>query len=102
MSRQKQVSVTSILKAMTTAKGLVKSGKITKSQITAELAESLQLDIADLETRYKRFSANKRYQPIFEAFDKSVGGVEFATVGQQGRPGVSDEALAEFAALLAD
>ncbi len=101
MARESQVSVTAVLDTMDTVLSTFKAGKVSAAQVTAEMAEMLGISVEALEKRYKRFSAQPRYRPIFNNFNDAVGGVEFATVGQQGRPGVSEDVLAKYAAKFA-
>lgn len=101
MARESQVSVTAVLEVMDTVLSTFKAGKISAAQVTTEMAEMLGISVDGLEKRYKRFSAQPRYRPIFNNFNEAVGGVEFVTVGQQGRPGVDDSILAKYAAKFA-
>lgn len=97
MARQSKVSVKSFIPAVLVAAKSVADGTLAAKSFTAEIAAKVGLSVADCETRYKRFAANKAYKAVFDVVAERIGGeVEFATVGQQGAPKLSDAQLNEW------
>ncbi len=94
MARQSKVSVKTFIPAVLIAAKSVADGSLPAKEFTNEIASKVGLSIEDCETRYKRFAANKAYKAVFDVVATRIGGeVEFATVGQQGAPKLSDAVL---------
>jgi hypothetical protein len=99
MERAKQIRYGSVASALKSALGLVKGGKITAKEITAQIADQLGVSVEHCEAVYKRFKSSEKYKNVLPS-------LPYVTTGQQGRPSVSQEQLdkdaAEIAALMAD
>lgn len=86
MARSKQLSILKVISALEKIGPAVKSGKITKKNISAKLATMLQLERADFEKRYKTFRYKKEYRDVLPP-------IPYASVGTQGRQAIDRDEL---------
>lgn len=94
MARQTKVSINAFMPAVLVCANNVKNGGVSADKLTAEVAEMVGLSVEDCETRFKRFSSNKAYKPIFDAVREKIGGeIHYQTSGAQGAPKMSEAQL---------